>query len=108
MGFNLVTNLKQKDMTHIKNNVINGMFGISPNESAYTNYHLSYKGRSVIVDYEHILHAYGTIPSNTVPIEMYPYGDDIYFTYIKLDERFEKVDIEELIKDLDEALENEQ
>lgn len=90
-----------------KNRVLNGMYSTSPNERAYTNSHLSYKGRSVIVDYEHFLHAYASIPSNTVPVEMYPYDGDIYLTYIKLDERFNKVDIEELIKDLDEALENE-
>ena len=93
-------------MFDIKNSVYNGMYS-KENKRYYTNCHISYKGRSVIVDYEHILHIYSSIPENTVPVEMYPYGNDIYLTYINLDEEFHKVDIEALIKDLDEALEEE-
>lgn len=86
--------------------VFNGMYS-KENKGCYTNCHLSYKGRSVIVDYEHCLHIYSSIPENVVPIEMYPYRDDIYVGYINLDEEFHKVNIEALIKDLDEALKEE-
>jgi hypothetical protein len=86
----------------ILNNVINGM-----SRHQFTNAHLSYKGRSVIIDYEHCLHAYDSIPENMVPIEMYPYYGDIYISYCKLDAEYHKVDIEDLIRDIDEALEQE-
>lgn len=87
-------------------NVYNGLYS-NGDKCCCANSHISYKGRSVIVDYEHCLHAYSSIPENVVPIEMYPYRDDIYVGYINLDERFHKVDIEALIKDLDEALKEE-
>lgn len=38
---------------------------------------------------------------------MYPYQDDIIVGYIPVDERFGVVQLEELIKWADEALENE-
>lgn len=76
------------------------------------NAHISYKGRSVIVDYEHCLHPYGHLADydgneKFVPFEFYPYGDDIYVGYVPLDEKFGKADISELMKLIDEALENE-
>lgn len=95
-------------MSGFKKMVYNGMYSTKDSDKrAYTNSHISYKGRSIIVDYEHVLHAYDYIPNNVVPVEMYPYDGDIYITYIQLDEKFNKVKIEELIKDLDEALDKE-
>ena len=101
-------------MMGIFKEVYNGMATSSNGENVYVNAHISYKGRSVIVDYEHCLHAY-SLPwfeqpqsEMFVPIEMYPYnGNDIYTNYIPLDEKFHKVDLVKLIEVLDIALENE-
>lgn len=80
------------------------------NNGDYLNAHLSYKGRSIIIDYEFYLHSYDTLKSKDnkfVPFEMYPYGGDIYVDYVPLDERFGKADISKLIEIIDKALENE-
>ena len=75
------------------------------------NAHLSYKGRSVIIDYEFCLHIYSNIrPSRNdfVPFEMYPYGyGDIYVGYVEVDKTFHKADIEKLIEILDKAIKEE-
>lgn len=71
------------------------------------NAHLSYRGKSVIVDYEHCLHDYSPIPEGIVPFEVYPYYSDIAVGYAKLAEGFHKVDLEDLIKELDKLLEDE-
>ena len=76
-------------------------------DGKFLNAHLSYKGRSVIVDYERYLHCYGHIDDNVVPFEVYPYGGDIYLGYAHINDKFGKVDIAELMKLIDEALENE-
>lgn len=77
------------------------------NKRSLTNAHIAYKNRSVIVDYEHCLHYYDKqIPEGTVPVEMYPYQDDISLTYVKLG-KYGKVDIEDLIRVLDEELSRE-
>lgn len=79
----------------------------------YCNAHFSYKGRSVIVDYEWILHAYDSDDmdekktANLVPFEVYPYATDIYVGYAKLDVEFKKVDLVDLISKLDKAIEKE-
>lgn len=79
----------------------------------YCNAHLSYKGRSVIIDYEWILHAYDSTDvdkkkaANLVPFEVYPYATDIYVGYTKLDAKSEKVDLVDLISKLDKAIEKE-
>lgn len=72
-----------------------------------TNAHLFYRGKSVIVDYEHCLHCYRHIPEGTVPFEVYPYGYDIVVDYAKLDEGFNKVNLEDLINKLDKLLKDE-
>lgn len=74
----------------------------------FINAHLFYKGKSVIVDYEHCLHCYRSIPEGTVPFEVYPYGYDIIVDYAKLDEHFNKVNLEDLINRLDKLLKDEQ
>lgn len=77
------------------------------------NAHLSYKGRSVIIDYEWYLHAYDRddkanyISEGLVPFEVYPHGDDIYVGYVHTDSKYKKADISELISTLDDIIENE-
>ena len=90
------------------NEVYNGMMRKG---NGYANAHISYKGRSVIVDYEFCLHNYGFLKADDneyVPFEMYPYGDgDIYMGNVPLDKEFKKADIVKLIELLDKALDNE-
>ena len=75
------------------------------------NAHLSYKGRSVIIDYEFCLHYYSELirkSNDFVPFEMYPYGDnDIYIGYVEVDKTFHKADMEKLIELLNEAIKEE-
>ena len=79
----------------------------------YKNANLSYKGRSIIIDYEWCLHDYDDVmevekkAEGLVPFEVYPYRDCIYEGYIHLDNDFKKADIGELISILDEIIENE-
>ena len=79
--------------------------------SAVKNSRVSYKGRDIILDYEFELHHYHLKneyqKEGLVPVEMYPYQDDIIVGYIPVDERFGVVQLEELIKWVDEVLENE-
>lgn len=97
----------------IKNYTGNGKYKDSNNERHLCNAHLSYKGRSIIIDYEWILHAYDTIDvnkkkaANLVPFEVYPYATDIHVGYAKLDTRFGKIDLADLISKLDTAIEKE-
>lgn len=80
----------------------NGWFGRKK-----LNAHLSYKGKSVIVDYEYCLHCYTDTHDGKVPFEVYPYYSDIAVGYAKLDSKVNKVDLEDLIKELDKLLEDE-
>lgn len=95
----------------IKNYTGNGHYRDSNNKRHFCNAHLSYKGHSVIIDYEWILHVYDNIDegkvANLVPFEVYPYATDIHVGYAKLDTRFRKVDLADLISKLDEAIEKE-
>ena len=95
----------------IKNYTGNGFYRDSNNKRHYCNTHLSYKGRSIIIDYEWILHVYDNVDekkaANLVPFEVYPYGTDIYIGYAKLDNKFRKVDLSDLISKLDKAIEKE-
>ena len=89
------------------NSARNGIGYINGNNGEILNAHFSYKGRSVIIDYEFCLHSYNHLKEDRnkfVPFEMYPYGDDIYVGYVEVDENFHKADIEKLIKELDEVL----
>lgn len=80
----------------IKNYTGNGKYKDSNNKRHFCNAHLSYKGRSIIIDYEWILHDYGSTDvnkkkaANLVPFEVYPYDIDIYVGYAKLDTEFGK------------------
>lgn len=96
----------------IKNYTGNGFYRDSNNKRHFCNAHLSYKGRSVIIDYEWSLHVYDTDidekkAANLVPFEVYPYATDIHLGYAKLDTRFRKVDLADLISKLDEAIKEE-
>lgn len=94
-----------------KNKVYNGMYSDFNKEVQYCNAHLFYRGRSIIIDYEWILHVYSDVDkkkaANLVPFEIYPYNTDIYVGYVKLGGRFEKVDLSDLISKLDEAIKKE-
>ncbi len=82
----------------------NGYFS----DNSLANAHFSYKGRSVIVDYERILHAYPKCIIDTdhiVPCELYPYANDILIVYAKIDPVYNKVDMEKLIELLEVELE---
>ena len=89
------------------NSALNGIGYVNGNNCDILNAHFSYKGRSVIIDYEFCLHAYNHLKEDRnkfVPFEMYPYGDDIYVGYVEVDENFHKADMEKLIMYLDEVL----
>lgn len=87
----------------IKHNVFNGMC-----PDGLINAHLAYKGKSVVIDYERVLHCYSeNLPKTCVPVEIYPFGDDITVIYAELDEKWKKVDIGKLITLLDDILKDE-
>lgn len=94
-----------------KNYTSNGKYKDSNNKRHFCNAHLSYKGRSIIIDYEWILHDYENVEfkkaANLIPFEVYPYATDIHVGYAKLDTEFGKVDLADLISKLDEAIEKE-
>jgi hypothetical protein len=75
------------------------------------NAHISYKGRSIIVDYEHCLHCYPpeVLSDKTkVPCEMYPYEDDIVVFYAKMDKDHDSlVDIMDVILEANKCLASE-
>lgn len=79
----------------------------------YKNANLSYKGRSIIIDYEWCLHDYDDVmevekkAKGLVPFEVYPFGDCIYIGYVHLDFEYKKADISDLISILDDIIENE-
>ena len=74
---------------------------------------MSYKGRSVIIDYEWCLHPYDLDSEikkraeGFIPFEVYPHGDCIYVGYVHTDSKYKKADISELISILDDIIENE-
>lgn len=92
---------------------LNGRYTDANGNEQLCNAHLSYKGRSIIIDYEWCLHPYdldydiNKKSEGFVPFEVYPYRDCIYEGYIHLDNDFKKADIGELISILDEIIENE-
>ena len=80
---------------------MNGM-----DDSGLLNSHLSYKGYSIIIDYEWRLHSYNyraeDVPNlNIVPVEVYPVGHDIYLGYIELDPKWGKVKLDKVIEMVD-------
>ena len=72
------------------------------------NSRISYKGRSIIIDYEFKLHYYHLKSEyqekGLVPVEMYPYGDDIALGYVPVDEQFGVADVEKIVEWAEEAL----
>lgn len=89
------------------NSAINGIGYVNGNNGEILNAHISYKGRSVIIDYEFCLHNYNSLRDNKnkfVPFEMYPYGDDVYVGHVEVDDMFHKANIGKLIEILDEAI----
>lgn len=90
----------------------NGRYKDSKGNYHLCNAHLSYKGHSVIIDYEWCLHHYASIEekkaNNVVPFEVYPYRDDICVGYVKIDTTFNKVDLSDLISKLDKLIKEEE
>lgn len=88
--------------------VFNGMYSIN-GITKYSNAHLSYKGKSVIIDYELCLHSYpkGIDISKVVPVEVYPYNEDVTWKLIEVDKRFRKVKLDKLTAWLDKIISEE-
>lgn len=84
--------------------IYNDNYIVPAGVGTFPNAHLSYKGRSIVVDYEHILHVYFNIPQSYVPYEIYPYNGDAYLDYAPLDKKLQKVDISNLLEKVDELL----
>lgn len=90
----------------------NGMYKDSKGSLHYSNAHLAYKDRSVIIDYEWCLHYYNDdfkakFSTTIVPFEIYPYEDNIVVGYAKLS-IYNKVDLSDLISELDKLIEEEE
>lgn len=87
----------------------NGWYTDANGKRHLCNAHLSYKGRSVIIDYERCLHLYKAEQrvEELVPFEVYPYGDSVCRGYVHTDSKDGKADIGELISILDNIIENE-
>ena len=68
--------------------------------SSVKNSRVSLNGKDIILDYEFELHAYHNEQvlrdNGLVPVEMYPYEDDVLVGYIHVDTRFGVVDLQEL------------
>lgn len=64
------------------------------------NSRISIKGKDIILDYEFSLHAYSNKDKlqrqGLVPVEMYPYEDDIIVGYLPVDDDFGVIDLEAL------------
>lgn len=75
------------------------------------NSRVSIKGKDIVLDYEFDLHHYvqkdDIIAEGKVPVEMYPYRDDILMGYIPVDNHFGVIDLEALYKWAIEAIEKE-
>lgn len=93
--------------------ISNGWYKDANGKRHLGNAHLSYKGRSIIIDYEWCLHSYDLDSEikkraeGFVPFEVYPHGDCIYVGYVHIDSEYKKADIGELISILDDIIENE-
>lgn len=91
----------------------NGWYKDANGKRHLCNAHLSYKGRSIIIDYEWCLHPYDLDndikkkAKGLVPFEVYPYDECIYEGYVHTDSTFKKADIGELISILDDIIKNE-
>ena len=73
-------------------------------EIVLLNAHLSYKGRSVVIDYEHRMHDYNKESlEGKVPFEVYPYALDVFVGKAGVDENG-YADITEVLEKIDWAL----
>lgn len=89
--------------------IINGVKYLN-GKRCLDNAYLVYKNRDVIIDYEHKLHCYRDIPKGTVPIEIYPYRDDIFVGFVtcsSVEGWEDRVDFDSLYKVLKSALDDE-
>ena len=90
----------------------NGMYRDSKGNRHFSNAHLAYKDRSIIIDYEWCLHDYDNdfktkFSTTIVPFEIYPCRNDIGVGYAKLS-TYDKVDLSDLISKLDESIKEEE
>lgn len=64
------------------------------------NSRVSIAGRSIVIDYEFSMHCYlnkaQLCKDGLVPVEMYPWRDDILVGFIPVDDRFGTADLEAL------------
>ena len=65
-----------------------------------TNTQFSFNGRSIIIDYEYKCHRYSNVDNmksiGLVPIEMYPYKDDILQGFIPVDDELGVIKLDAL------------
>lgn len=77
-----------------------------------TNTQLSFNDRNIIIDYEYKLHTYSNIDrmksEGLVPVEMYPYKDDILEGLIPVDDIFGVIKLDTLYKWVVENITKEQ
>lgn len=101
------------NMKKLQNLISNGKYTDDNGNRHFSNAHLSYKNRSIIIDYEWCLHSYDLDSDiekkaeGLVPFEVYPHGDCIYTGYVHTDSQYKKADIGELISILDDIIEHE-
>lgn len=85
------------------------MAKINPN---VINSRVSIKGKDIILDYEFCLHYYPDEErlrqQGLVPVEMYPYQDDIIMGYLPVDDHFGVIDLEALYSWANEQIANEE
>lgn len=108
----IVYNSNKNNNIRYMKRMFNGRY-YTNGEIRLCNAHLSYKGRSIVIDYEWFLHAYDLndkvnhIREGLVPFEVYPHGYNVYVGYVHIDSKYKKADISELISILDDIIENE-
>lgn len=74
------------------------------------NAHLYYREKSITVDYEKVLNDYteDIIKDTTkVPCEIFPYNHGLKTIFVSINSEWHQVDVEELIKKVNELIENE-
>ena len=77
-----------------------------------TNTQVIFNGRSIIIDYEYKLHSYSNIDhmksEGLVPVEMYPYKDDVLEGFIPVDDLSGVIKLDALYAWVVENIANEQ
>ena len=76
------------------------------------NSRVSIKCKDIVLDYEFFLHCYPDKEElqqqGLVPVEMYPYQNDIIMGYLPVDDRFGVIDLEALYSWANEQIANEE